>query len=155
MTSLHPCLHCHRNKACSIKADTLAKLRGLKISKAKLRCRIPMDDFPVGATVEVTAFELIDMVEGFVAYEKVDTIRRGVVSRWNLGKATIVLNKDQEITQPDGSAIGYLKVETNRLTRVDTPIIDLCDCGLDVDRCTNGDHPSIRHGTWSCWSEVR
>lgn len=152
MTLLHPCLHCHRKADCPIKAATSAKLRGLNITKATLRCAIPKEDFPVGAVVDVAAFEILEDGDGNTG--KSSIVRRGVISSWHKGKATVVLYRDQEIAVADENAIGYLKVATDRLSRVDAPIVELCTCGLDVKRCDNSDYPSIRTGDWSCFADV-
>lgn len=156
MTALHPCLHCHRKADCPIKKTTLERLRGLGITNANLRCAIPCGDFPIGTTVDVKAFEFVDAASGPDGPDlrKRAVVRRGVVSRWNKNKATIVLNKDQEIEQFDKPPIGCLKVETDRLTRIDVPIADLCRCGLTGERCENRDLPSVRGGEWFCWEEA-
>lgn len=157
MTVLDPCLHCHRKADCPIKRDTLARLRGLNITKARIRCRIPQEDFPAGSAVMVEAFELTEASFGDDDWRKCKTYRRGIVSRWHRGEATIVLDKDQEIQSPHTGAnpIGYLKVKSNRLSKVDAPIVELCSCGLSQERCANAVYPSIRDGDWQCWTDLR
>lgn len=155
MAVLHPCFHCHRKADCAIKRETLEKLRGLKISKANLRCSIPQQDFPAGATVDVQAFILTEGGYDDCGYRKSAVVRRGVVTGWHAGKCSVALNKDQEIEKPEDGAIGYLKVTTDRLKRVDEPVQEICGCGLPQSRCENSDYPSIRTGEWSCWQDQR
>lgn len=152
MTVLHPCLHCHRKSDCQIKIDTLAGLKGLRISKANLRCKIPRQDFPIGASVTVQAFELFDCgYSDAESYRKSAITRRGVVSAWKGNKATVVLDKDEEIETPDGN-IAHLHAEPDRLARIDAPLVEMCSCGgLSKARCEANDHPSLRNdGAWYC-----
>lgn len=149
MTVLHPCLHCHRKTDCQIKRDTLLKLRGCGITKATLRCKIPQADFPPGARVVVDAFEII--LEDH-DWERRMIRRTGVVRSWIASQACVVLDKDQEIQMnfKDQGSIGMLRCTSDRLTRIDGPLVDLCSCGLSTERCENGDMPSIRSGKWGC-----
>ena len=155
MAVLYPCFHCHRKDGCAIKKETLERLRGLKISKANLRCPIPQQDFPPGTTVDVAAFILTEGGYDDYGYRKSAVVRRGVVAGWHAGKCSVALNKDQEIEMPEDGAIGYLKVTTDRLKRVDEPVQEICGCGLPQSRCENSDYPSIRTGEWSCWQYQR
>lgn len=152
MTSLFPCRRCHRRGDCPIETEARTRLRGSKITSAKIKCAIPQQDFPVGSVVSVQAFEIDPEY-----YNNSVIKRRGVVTRWLAGRATVILDKDQEIQKPDGDgAIGYLKnVESDRLALTGAPTLKLCDCGLSYDRCGERDFPSIRQGEWDCFSEKR
>lgn len=151
MTSLTPCRRCHRRNDCETRAATLRAIRGMNITKANLRCRIPEQDFPPGSVVDVKAFELGDGWQD--GYRKADTVRRGIVCRWRQGRATVVLNADQEIEVPDGEPIGFLKAEPDRLTRVDEPVQELCRCGnLTKARCEAKQYPTLKNGSdWLCY----
>ena len=151
MTVFHPCFHCHRKAECPIKAQAAKALRGFNITKANIRCGIPKQDFPPGTTVEVRTFVLADIGDFEPTYKKEPAWRRGVIARWKGSKATVALNKDQEIEQPSDSAIGYLSVTPDRLGRVDVPLVELCHCGLTQERCQDGDYPSVRNGEFQCW----
>lgn len=149
MTVLQPCLHCHRSADCETKRSTLARLRGLSITKANVRCRVPKEDFPEGSVVDVKAFEIDTEYSN-----KFHVVKRGVIARWRSGKVSIVLDKTQEIETPDGHNIGYLHVTTDRLTKVEGATRELCKCGLTQERCENRDYPSIRTGEWSCFEQI-
>lgn len=154
MTVLHPCHNCHRKADCSIRAKTLAALKGLSITKATLQCRLPQKDFPPGAVVEVKAFELVDAGYAEESYRKSATTRRGIVMRWHERKAIVALDSDMEIENPDDGAIAILKVSSERLTSTGFPPVELCSCGLSQERCDAGDYPSVRGGKFQCGSEV-
>ncbi|MGO4337799.1 hypothetical protein AB4037_23060 [Labrys sp. KB_33_2] len=158
MTVLHPCHNCHRKADCSIRTKTLAALKGLSITKATLQCRLPQKDFPPGAVVEVKAFDLVEKSWSRPdddPFEKRAITRRGVIRSWHQRKATVVLDKDQEIEKGfDDGAIGYLKVPSQRLTATGLPPVELCSCGLSQARCAAGDYPSVRGGKFQCGSEV-
>lgn len=154
MTALRPCRRCHRRETCPVRADTLKSLRGLSITLANLRCGIPKEDFPIGSTVSVKAFEIVE--NDREDQVKVDVFKIGVVRSWRNNKANVVLNAGQEIEKIyDGGKIGYLSVETDRLTRVDAPIVELCGCGIAQERCENSDYPPVRNGEWNCWEAQR
>lgn len=154
MTSLTPCRRCHRRETCQKRADTLASLRGLGITRANVRCTIPEEDFPVGTAVTVKAFELTFGGWHDDGWRKSDTVRRGTVVGWSDKKATVVLDQDQEIAIPDRETpISYLRAEPDRLTAIpDAPKADLCECGnLTKDRCEAKDFPMRRDGSdWFC-----
>lgn len=155
MTVLHPCHHCHRKPSCEIRTKTLAGIRGLGITIARVRCRIPEQDFPPGAVVDVSAFELAEGAYADDGYRKTKVTRRGIVRSWHERKAVIVLDKDQEIQKPEGAAIGYLKVTSDRLTATGLPSVELCKCGLSQERCEANDYPSIRdNGSFQCQERV-
>lgn len=155
MTVLHPCLHCHRKEICEIKRDALKQIRGIGITKAKLRCKLPEQDFPPGSIVSVRAFEL--RPGGYWDEDAVKSVvhRLGIVHSWRNGEALVVLNKDQEIRKffDETDCIGLLRATSDRLTRIGDALIDLCSCGLSADRCADGDMPSIRIGHWVCAAE--
>lgn len=152
MTSLAPCRRCHRRETCQIKVSTLAGLKGLRISKATLRCKIPQEDFPIGARVSVQAFELLDAGYYEESYRKSAVSVVGIVTAWKGGKATVVLDKDQQIEAVEGNYIGHLKAEPDRLLRQPGSIVEMCVCGgLSRARCDAKDHPSLRDGKkWNC-----
>lgn len=153
MTVLHPCLRCHRKDDCEIKQNTLKQIRGAGVTKAKLRCKIPEQDFPLGSVVSVQAFEIRETARGdFDDLAKVRVDRVGVVRSWRDGKACVVLNKDQEIQKlyDENDRIGFLHVTSDRLTRISDAFVDLCKCGLPESRCQDGDMPSVRGGAWFC-----
>ncbi|MGJ4855568.1 hypothetical protein ACN6KF_001514 [Labrys sp. La1] len=156
MTVLHPCHNCHRKTDCSIRAKTLAALKGLSITKATLQCRLPQKDFPPGAVVEVKAFDLVEKPWSRPdddPYEKRAITKRAIVKSWLHRKATVVL--EQDIEQPDDlGGIGILKVPSERLTATGLPPVELCSCGLSQARCDAGDYPSVRGGKFQCGSEV-
>jgi hypothetical protein len=149
MTVLQPCFHCHRAADCETKRSTLARLRGLAITKASVRCRIPKDDFPSGTVVDVKAFEIEPEFSN-----KFEVVKRGVVSRWHNGKVSVVLDKAQEIEVFESHKIGYLHVTTDRLTKIGDDVRELCKCGLTQERCENRDYPSTRTGQWECFQAV-
>lgn len=150
MTVLHPCHNCHRKAGCDLRRDILKNLRGLKITLARFSCYIPELDFPAGAVVDVSAFELVEGGYADDGYRKAKIVRRGVVRAWHDRKAIVVLDKDQEIQKPEGDAIGYLKVTSDRLTATGLPPVELCRCGLSQERCEANDYPSIRDGQFCC-----
>lgn len=154
MAILHPCLHCHRKHNCEKRQQTLKSIRGLGVTKASIRCRVPQDDYPAGTVVAVEAFEIDD--DGACYTQRKYTVtKRGVVARWRNGKATVALDKAEEISVPDGGHnIGYLHLTPDRLTKIDGSIREICKCGLTQERCDNRDYPSIRNGEWSCFQEV-
>ena len=156
MTHLWPCRRCHRRDTCERRAELLGKLRGAGITKANVRCAIPQSDFPPGSTVDVLAFE-IDVGSDGDEFAKLETVRRGIVRSWRLGKASVVLNPGQEIIGPhhdEGCGISYLKVESDRMTRIDVPIVELCRCGISTERCEEGQRPMVRNGKWHCADEA-
>lgn len=156
MTVLHPCLHCHRKASCEIKRDALKQIRGIGITKAKLRCKIPEQDFPPGSIVSVCAFELRPGFYGDDGPAKATIHRTGVVSRWRGGEALVILNKDQEIMKffDETDRIGLLHATSDRLTRVGDALVDLCSCGLPATRCMDDDMPRIRTGDWVCPEKI-
>lgn len=154
MTVLSPCRRCHRRADCAIKRAALAALKGTKITKANLLCKIPEQDFPVGTAVQVKAFDLRDLGDEVEQYDKTAITVRGIVSRWRNGKATVALDKDQEITQPNNGPIGILKVEPDRLSLVEgASASEMCNCGLVTKaRCAARDFPSLREGAdFNCY----
>lgn len=147
MTILHPCHNCHRKTDCGIRAKTLASIKGLGLTKANLKCRIPEEDFPPGSVVNVSAFEIDEDDDN-----KTPITRRGIVRSWRERKAVVVLDKDQEIEKPyNGGNIGYLKVTSDRLATTGMPPVNLCACGLSEERCIDNDYPSTRDGKFSCY----
>lgn len=147
MTVLHPCLHCHRKADCQIKRDALIRIRGLGLTKATLRCKIPEQDFPAGSRVSVRTFILNYGQYADSGPVAVRTDRIGAVAHWRNRKATVVLDKDQEIESLDDDdvRIGVVKVPSDRLTRLDEVTKEMCDCGLlTLDRCHKADFPMIK-----------
>lgn len=152
MAVLAPCLHCHRRADCAIKADTLKRIRGAGITKATLKCKIPQEDFPPGATVDVKTFRMEEYDYGYAGdgLRKTSVIVRGVVMKWRDRKAVVAIDKAQEIETLAGHKLGIIKVPPDVLTRIGDDVAELCACGFTVDRCVDRDLPSMADRVWNC-----
>ena len=149
MTVFHPCHNCHRKAGCEILVAKRKAIRGLGITKANVKCKIPERDFPPGSIVDVKAFEI-----DYELQNKHAITVRGVVRAWKSGKASITIKKDDEIVTLDGHAIGNLRVTSERMKATDLPPVTLCPCGLSQERCENSDYPSIKSGEWVCQEQM-
>lgn len=126
MTTLLPCIGCIARNDCDIKRAAIKALRGVPITSAKIRCRLPFTrDFPPGTRVSVTVWDYRDFSgDGGGVLPKL--VPATVVGPSSKKSGKLLMHLDDPVMMSAETAIEFRAAWPKDVIKLDEPRRDFC-----------------------------